>query len=41
MQLETITDSKIFNIFNKALHKNKEFQANMSMTNKILKEISQ
>jgi hypothetical protein len=31
MQKEIITDSKIFNIFNKALQKNKEFQVNVSM----------
>lgn len=41
MLLEITTDSKICNIFNEALHKNKEFQVNVPMTNKILKEISQ
>lgn len=41
MRLEIITDSKIFNIFNKALQKNKEFEVNVSMINKIQKEISQ
>lgn len=35
MWLEIITDSKIFNIFNKALHRNKEFGVNVSMINKI------
>lgn len=41
MRREIITDSKIFNIFNKTLHKNKEFEVNVSMINKIQKEISQ
>lgn len=40
MRLEIITDSKIFNRFNKALHKNKDFEVNVSTINKIQKEIS-